>query len=101
MSMVNAKIIPALTKSRREMAGKVGRTGTHKNRSNQWLAGTAQRERVDKVVGFKPRVEVYAQIQADMELRGMGVTEWLDMVVESYLALLDVSIPESEGFDEA
>lgn len=83
------------------MAGKAGRTGTHKNRSNRWLAGTAQRERVDKVLGFKPRIEVYAQIQADMERRNMGVTEWLDMVVESYLALTDGEIPESEVVDEA
>lgn len=66
------------------MAGKEGRTGTHKNRSNQWLKGTAQRERVDKVVGFKPKVETYAQMQAEMEELGMGQTEWLDMVVRKH-----------------
>lgn len=86
MSIVDAKIIAALTIDSKEMAGKEGRTGTHKNRSNQYIKGTAQRRRVDKVVGVKPKLEVYGQMLADMERRGVSQSEWLDMAIENFLA---------------
>lgn len=83
--MGNAKIIAALTKAQKEMSAKKGRTGTHKNRSNQYIKGTAQRERVNKAIGFKPKLEIYEAMVADMERRGMTSTQWLDMVIASFL----------------
>lgn len=80
---VETEVLPDME----SVTGQRGRTGTHKNRSNQWLKGTAQRERVDKVVAFKPKVEVYALIQEDMERLGMNQTEWLDMVVKKHFAI--------------
>lgn len=84
MSMGNAKIIAALTKAQKGMSAKKGRTGTHKNRSNQYIKGTAQKERTDKVIAFKPRLETYEAIQEEMRSLGMSTTEWLDMVVEKH-----------------
>lgn len=89
--MDDAKIIAALTKTQKEMPGKKGRTGTHKNRSNQYLKGTAQKERTDKAIGFKPKLEIYDAMVADMERRGMTATQWLDLAAET---LLGVGNPE-------
>lgn len=67
------------------MTGVRGKTGTHKNRSNQWLSGSAARIRTDEVFSFKPRIEVIEVIKTDIEQRGISKTEWLDMAVESML----------------
>lgn len=85
--MGNAKIIAALTKTQKEMAAKKGRTGKHKNRSNQYIAGTAQKERTDKAIGFKPKLEIYEAMVADMERRGMSATQWLDLAAETLLGI--------------
>lgn len=67
------------------MTGVKGKTGTHKNRSNQWLAGTTARIRTDEVFSFKPKIEVIEAIKTDIEQRQISKTEWLDMAVESML----------------
>lgn len=77
------------------MAGVKGKTGTHANRSNQWLAGTAQKERSDEPFAFKPRLSIAAAIKADMERLGLTKTEWLDMATESFLGVSETE-PESE-----
>lgn len=67
------------------MPGVKGKTGTHTNRSNQWLAGTASRIRTDEVFSFKPKIEVIEAVKTDIEQRQVTKTEWLDMAVESML----------------
>jgi len=69
------------------MTGVKGKTGTHKNRSNQWLAGSASRIRTDEVFSFKPKIEVIEAVKSDIEQRGITKTEWLDMAVESMLSI--------------
>jgi hypothetical protein len=67
------------------MTGVRGKTGTHGNRSNQWMAGTVERSRTDEVFAFKPKLSVIDLIKQDIEQRQVTKTEWLDMAVESFL----------------
>lgn len=69
------------------MPGGKGKTGRHTNRSNQWLKGTATRERTDEVFAFKPKLTVIDAIHADLEQREISKTEWLDLAVECLLGI--------------
>lgn len=81
------------------MTGVKGKTGTHRNRSNQWLSGSASRIRTDEVFSFKPKIEVIEAIKSDIEQRGITKTEWLDMAVESMLGgeILEETEEKSAG----
>lgn len=78
------------------MPGTKGKTGRHTNRSNQWLAGTAERQRTDEVFAFKPKLSVIEAVKSDLQEREISKTEWLDMAVESLLGIAASSESERE-----
>lgn len=80
------------------MTGVKGKTGTHTNRSNQWVAGTATRIRTDEVFSFKPKIEVIEAIKTDIEQTGITKTEWLDAAVEAKLGRTESS--ENQGLPD-
>ncbi len=52
---------------------------------NRYTAKVVERERVNRVLAFKPKIAIATALFRDMEERGMTVTQWLDMAVEQFL----------------
>jgi hypothetical protein len=78
------------------MVGVAGKTGRHKNRSNQWIAGK-ERLRTDEAFSFKPKLELINAIKADMEKRQISKTEWLDLAANRMIeqdATAEIAISE-------
>lgn len=59
--------------------------GSSDKYGNRYTTGVVEKERVDRVVAFKPKIEIADALFADMEARKMTPTQWLDMVAEKVL----------------
>lgn len=76
--------------------GRPRKDGQPTQHGNRYTAGVVTRERVDKVVAFKPKVEVADALFADMEARQMTATQWLDMAVAKLLLEGDSELNEGQ-----
>lgn len=76
--------------------GRPRKDGQPTQHGNRYTAGVVGRERVDKVVAFKPRIEVADALFADMEQRQLTPTQWMDWAVEQVLSEDDSVLQEGQ-----